>query len=184
MLVQNYQYKFIQRPCANPRQRCLRDGGFFLSCFRFLSVRHCNKRYCISPKEHAHRHTQNTRTLIDTPHMPSGALRHSSGKALKQMSSTQACQLAPHAPQDPETELSDPSGLLGAFPFVTKTWVLWSYLRNLQATIFLLQDVRFARQRSARNADKETFSVDLKTFFLGGGGPKLEFAFREMPEKM
>ena len=58
---------------------------------------------------------------------------------------------------------------LGAFPccdqdmgVVVKTWVWWSYLRNLQATIFLLQEVTVARQRSTRSPSTETFSVDLR----------------------
>ena len=46
---------------------------------------------------------------------------------------------------------------------MTKTWVWWSHLRSLQATFFLLQDVTVARQRSARNASREIFSVDLCT---------------------
>ena len=144
---------------AQPQGKSVWRMAVFLSCFRFLSIRHCSKRCCISTKEHAHRHIQDTRTLTDTPHTHSGALWHSSGWALKQLSSTQACQLALH--------LEDPSNRT-FWPILSarSLSLLWPRHGCGGHTFESCRPQSFVArcdscQTSTRNASTETFSVDL-----------------------
>ena len=101
---------------------------------------------------HAHRHT--------THAFRSSVTQLWLGPQATEQHASLSISTAPRRPLKPNFQ----TYLVCQEPFlvVTKTWVWWSYLRNLQATIFLLQDVTVARQRSTRNASTETFSVDLR----------------------
>ena len=93
---------------------------------------------------------------------------------------------APRRPLKPNFE----TYLVCQEPFlvVTKTWVWWSYLRNLQPTIFLLQDVTVARQRSTRNAPRKRFLWTSVSEHLAGvmflGGSRAGAVLRELPRNV
>ena len=71
------------------------------------------KRYCVSTKEHEHRHTEKTHHTRTQELWDTSLAGPSSNSA-----APKPVNLHPHTHlKDPQTELSGPSGLLGAFPF-------------------------------------------------------------------